>query len=224
MQQVVFQNAVREQSSFLAPLERRFLVYLALHLPSRVRPDHLTALGAVGLLFAGVSYGLARWSELGLWLASGFIVLNWFGDSLDGTLARVRRQERPRYGFYVDHMLDSFGALFLLTGLAASGYMSERIAAGLLAAFFLLSIEVYLAAYTLGVFRLSFWKFSPTELRLLLIAGNIALAFHPEATIFGMRFKLFDVGGSVGIAGMSVMLLFAAVRHTLALYRAERLP
>jgi phosphatidylglycerophosphate synthase len=151
------------------------------------------------------------------------LALNWLGDSLDGTLARVRNRQRPRYGFYVDHVVDALGALFLLGGLALSGFMSERIALGLLIAYLLLSIEVYLATYTLGTFHISFWKFSPTELRILLAIGNLALVWHPDAHLAGTDWRLFDVGGAVGIAGMGVMLAVAVARHTRALYAAEPL-
>ena len=152
------------------------------------------------------------------------LALNWLGDSLDGTLARVRNRQRPRYGFYVDHIVDAFGTLFLLGGLALSGYMAHGIAVGLLLVYFLLSIEVYLTTYTIGTFHLSFWKFSPTELRILLMIGNLALFRYPEAVLFGRHYRMFDVGGAVGIAGMSLMLIAAVIRHTVFLYRSERLP
>jgi hypothetical protein len=109
-------------------------------------------------------------------------------------------------------------------GLALSSYMSPLIALGLLIAYFLLSIEVYLTTYTIGAFHLSFWSFGPTELRLLLCIGNVALFFRPVVTIFGERYLLFDVGGAIGIAGMGAMLVWSAVRHTRQLYDAERLP
>jgi archaetidylinositol phosphate synthase len=120
-----------------------------------------------------------------------FLALNWLGDSLDGTLARVRNRQRPRYGFYVDHIVDAFGTLFLLSGLALSGYMSKSIAAALLTAYLMLSIEVYLATYTIGTFHLSFWKFSPTELRILLAIGNIALLYCPIVQIAGSTYRLY---------------------------------
>src|SRR5208282_4790520 len=145
----------------------------------------------------------SRHSRIGLVLAIVFFVLNWFGDSLDGTLARVRNRQRPRYGFYLDHVLDAFGSVFIFAGLALSGYMSERIAIGLLVAYLLLSIEVYLTTHTIGEFHLSFAAFSPTELRLLLIAGNIALLFKPLVLLAGKPFLLFDVGGAIGIAGLA---------------------
>ncbi len=129
-----------------------------------------------------------------------------------------------RYGFYVDHVVDAFGTFFLLGGLALSGYMHPGIAAGLLVAYFMLSIEVYLATYTIGTFHLSFSKFSPTELRILLAIGNIALLYRPGVRILGEHYRLFDIGGAVGIVGMALMLIGAVVRHTILLYRAERLP
>jgi archaetidylinositol phosphate synthase len=218
-----FREADRAQVSFLAPLEKRCLILLAHHTPNRVNSDHLTALGLVALLGAGLSYWWSRWNTAGLVLCIFFLALNWLGDSLDGTLARVRNRLRPRYGFYVDHVVDAFGAFFLLAGLALSGYMSERIAACLLVAYFMLSIEVYLATYTIGTFHLSFWKFSPTELRILLMIGNIALIYCPIVRIAGGTYRLFDVGGVVGIAGMGAMLLIAVARHTAVLYRAERI-
>ncbi|HEV3334506.1 MAG TPA: CDP-alcohol phosphatidyltransferase family protein [Bryobacteraceae bacterium] len=218
-----FQEAGRAQVSFLAPLEKRCLVWLAHRTPRWINSDHLTALGLIALSGAGLSYWYARWDHRGLLLVIVFLALNWLGDSLDGTLARVRNRQRPRYGFYVDHVVDAFGTFFLLSGLALSGYMSERIAAGLLVAYFMLSIEVYLATYTIGTFHLSFWKFSPTELRILLMIGNIALLYRPVVRLFGDTYQLFDVGGIVGIAGMALMLISAVVRHTVLLYRAERL-
>ena len=216
-----FQEAGRAQVSLLAPLEKKCLIWLARRAPRWVNSDHLTALGLASLAGAGLSYGCARWNPACLPLVILFLVLNWLGDSLDGTLARVRNQQRPRYGFYIDHVADAFGTLFLLAGLALSGYMSERVATGLLVAYFMLSIEVYLATYTLGTFHLSFWKFSPTELRILLIIGNIALLYKPVVHLFGRAYLLFDVGGAIGIAGMTLMLLSAAAKHTVALYRAE---
>ena len=210
--------------SLLAPLEKKCLIWMARRAPRRINSDHLTALGLIALAGAGLSYWYARWNSAGLLLVIAFLVLNWLGDSLDGTLARVRNQQRPRYGFYVDHVVDAFGTFFLLGGLALSGYMSERIAIGLLIAYFMLTIEVYLATYTLGTFQLSFWKFSPTELRLLLMIGNVALFFRPVVRIFGDSYLLFDVGGAIGIVGMGLMLLTSVAKHTAALYRAEPIP
>jgi archaetidylinositol phosphate synthase len=176
------------------------------------------------MFLAGSCYWLGRWNKHSLIAVIFWLATNWLGDSLDGTLARVRNRQRPRYGFYVDHISDAFGTLFLVGGIGLSGYMSPLVAAGLLIAYFLLSIQAYLATYTLGQFRLSYWKFSPTELRLLLVAGNIALFYRPVVNLFGSRLLLFDVGGVAGIIGMSLMTMASSVRNTVALYRAERLP
>lgn len=219
-----FQEAGRAQVSFLAPLEKRCLVWLAHRTPRWINSDHLTALGLLALLGAGLSYWWAGANSYALLAGIVCLALNWLGDSLDGTLARVRNCQRPRYGFYVDHVVDAFGTFFLLGGLALSGYMHPAIGGGLLIAYFMLSIEVYLATYTIGTFHLSFWKFSPTELRILLMAGNVALLFKPVVHLWGAQYRLFDVGGVIGIAGMTVMLIAAVIRHTVLLYRAEPLP
>ena len=220
---VQFRQEKRIQESITAAVERRVLNWFAVRLPAWVNSDHLTAVGSAGMLLAGAAYALSRWHRWGLLAAIFFLAVNWFGDSLDGTLARLRNQQRPRYGFYVDHILDSFGSLFVMTGLALSGYINPWIAIAMLIAFLLLSIEVYLATYTLGSFRLSHGKLGPTEIRLALVAGNLALYFR-GAHVLGGRFLLFDIGGLVGIAAMAIMLIASAVAHTRQLYREEPLP
>ena len=216
-----FGSPARIQESVLAALEKRLLLWLAERIPSRLNSDHLTVLGFAAQLLTGISYALAPFDKLWLIVGIGFIVLNWFGDSLDGTLARVRNQQRPRYGFYVDHILDSIGSVALMGGLALSGYMSPALAISLLVLFLLLSIQSYLAAYTLGEFRMSFWSFGPTELRLLLVAGNLAL-FRWQTILHG-HYRLFDFGGAIGIAGMSAMLVFFTIKNIVRLYQEERI-
>src|SRR2546425_9496913 len=193
--ETAFQPAKRKQESFLAPFEKRCLIWLAEHAPMWVNSDHLTLLGLIALVGAGLSYWWARSTPEALYFGIVCLAFNWLGDSLDGTLARVRNRQRPRYGFYVDHVVDAFGALFLLGGLGLSGFMSERVALGLLIAYLMLSIEVYLATYTLGTFHISFWKFSPTELRILLAVGNLALVWHPNAHLAGTDWRLVGGGG-----------------------------
>lgn len=222
MQSGRFRDARRTQNSFLGPLEKRILCWLARHIPGRVTSDHLTALGAAGMLGAGFFYCFSRWDPLFLHGVNLCLILNWFGDSMDGTLARQRDKLRPRYGFYVDHILDTFGVLFLVVGLALSGYMNLQIALALLIAYFMLSINIYLATYTLGTFQMSFWKFGATELRLLLGIGNVVLIYHPHTRIAGEIFRLYDLGALVAIAGMLLTLVFSTVRHTRTLYRLER--
>lgn len=216
-----FQIANRVQRSLVARVEKRVLVWLAERTPPAIHSDHLTVLGLGAQVMAGASYALAGANRLWLVAGIGFLALNWLGDSLDGTLARVRQNQRPRYGFYVDHIMDSFGAVALMGGLALSGYMHPSIAVGLLVAFLLLSIQSYLATYALGEFRLSFWTLGPTELRILLAAGNLALLRWP--VILHGRYRLFDIGGMVGLMGMGAMLVFFTARNTRRLYREERI-
>src|ERR1700686_3186714 len=171
----------RVQESWVAAEEKRALLWLAVRTPHCIGPDHLTALGLMAQIGAGACYALASRSRFALLGVIVCLALNWLGDSLDGTLARVRQRQRPRYGFYVDHMVDSLGACAMMGGLALSGCMHPYLAIGLLIAFLLLSIQSYLTTYTLGEFQLSFWSFGPTELRILLSIGNLALLFHPLA-------------------------------------------
>jgi len=217
-----FPEMRRVQESWVAGAEKRSLLWLAARTPSCVSPDHLTILGLAAQIGAGACYALARWNRYALLGVIFFLALNWLGDSLDGTLARVRQQLRPRYGFYVDHMVDSFGALALMGGLALSGCMHPSIAIGLLVAFLMLSIQSYLATHALGEFRLSFWRFGPTELRILLAVGNLALLWKPRVHFLGAYYRLFDIGGMVGLAGVALMLIFFTGQNTVRLYREER--
>ena len=219
-----FPDMQRVQESWMAGAEKRALLWLAARTPVRIGPDHLTALGLAAQVGAGVCYALAPWHRSALLGVIGCLALNWLGDSLDGTLARVRQRLRPRYGFYVDHMVDSFGALALMVGLALSGYMHPSIAIGLLIAFLMLSIQSYLATHALGEFRISFWRFGPTELRMLLAVGNIALFWKPMVHFLGGTYRLFDVGGAVGLAGMGLMVVVFTFQNTIRLYREERIP
>jgi len=219
-----FRDAKREQTSILAPLERAALRGLARRMPARVNSDHLSLLGLVAMFLAGVFYAASGRNPLLLHLVNLCIFLNWFGDSLDGTLARYRDRLRPRYGFYVDHIIDTFGTMFLIFGLAASGYMTERIAAATLVVFLMLAINSYLTAHALGIFKISHGKLGPTEIRLVLMIGNLFLLHSAHARIFGHRFLLFDVGGVVGIIIMGSMLVISSIRNTHALYQLERLP
>jgi len=214
-------NATRIQASFLASIEKKTLLWLAERTPRWIGSDHLTALGFAGQVAAGVFYGLSRWNRYYLLAVIACLAVNWLGDSLDGTLARVRQRQRPRYGFYVDHMVDSFGAVAMMVGLAFSGYMHPWIAIGLLIAFLVLSIQSYLATYTLGEFRLSFWSFGPTELRMLLAVGNLALLRWP--VVLHAHYRLFDVGGAIGLVGMTLMVVFFTARNGYRLYMEEQI-
>lgn len=217
-----FAPAVRIQQSLVARVEKRALIWLAKRTPSWIKPDHLTMLGFISQCAAGACYALARHHRTALLFGIVCLAFNWLGDSLDGTLARVRQQERPRYGFYVDHIADTIAAFFLMGGLALSEYVHPSVAIGMLVAFLMLSVEAYLATYTLGSFQLSYWRFGPTEIRILLACGNVALIRHSVVKIFGWQMLLFDLGGSIAIAGMGLMLAVSTFHHTLKLYRQER--
>ena len=213
---------VREHRSLLAAPEKRVLVWIAARLPRWVTPDHLTLLGLASMLVAGLAYWAACWTPWTLPIVVVALATNWFGDSLDGTLARVRNRQRPRYGYYVDHVIDIVGTLFLFGGLALSGFMSPVVALGLLVAYYMVSAEVFLATHVQGVFRMAFMGFGPTELRIVLAIGTLSLLRSPWAHVGVLgTHLLFDVGGVVAIAGLAVALVTSAIRNTRALYLAE---
>ncbi len=219
------QMHIRENEGLVAALEKRALHYLAERMPAWVTSDQLTLLGLLAMLMAGASYWAASVDRRALIFVVVALGINWFGDSLDGTLARVRNRQRPRYGFYVDHVVDLVGTFFLLGGLALSGFMSPLIALGMLAAFLMVEAEVYLATHVRGVFRMTFMKFGPTELRIVLSLGTLYLLHDPTVGLgWAGRFLLFDVGGIVAITGMALAMVVSSVRNTRALYKAEPLP
>ena len=216
---------IRDHRSFLADAEKRLLIALARRMPTWVNSDHLSALGLLAMLMAGASFALMAVTPAAAWGVVGFLALNWFGDSLDGTLARVRGHQRPRYGYYVDHVIDVAGTTALMGGLALSGLMQPTLALGVLVAYLLVSAESYLGTHAAGVFRMSFLGFGPTELRILLMIGAIKGA---QSAIVSPPFigpaKLFDIGGVCAVAGMVVAFIVSSVQTTRHLYRAEPLP
>lgn len=212
---------LREHDSVLAGVEKRLLVWMATRLPAWVNSDHLTFTGAAAMLGIGVCY----WAGGGaLLMVIPLLALNWFGDSLDGTLARVRRRERPRYGYYVDHVLDAVGFACLFGGLMLGGHMSVPMGLGFLAAYYLLVAEISMATHARGTFKMAFMKVGPTELRILLAAGTLLLMRSDYVALFGRQWLLFDLGGGVASAGLVVAFAAGALRNGIALYREERLP
>jgi archaetidylinositol phosphate synthase len=216
-----FKQETRIQHGLLTGIERRTLLWIAPRLPRAVNSDHLTLLALIAMVGAGASYWLASVTPVGLVLASLLLAVNWFGDSLDGTLARVRNQQRPRYGYYVDHVVDVVGTAFLFGGLALSGIMHPAVAAIVLLAYFLVSLEVYLATHSLGEFHMSFLGVGPTELRILLAIGNTALFLRPTTDVAGTGLTPFDIGGIIGAVGLVGVFVYSAVRNTIRLYRQE---
>lgn len=214
----------RRNDSVTAAAEKRLLEAIARRLPAAIKSDHLSALGLTAMAAAGVAFAAFRLSP---WAAAAVVTAlaaNWFGDSLDGTVARVRGQLRPRYGYYVDHVMDLAGTTVLFAGIASSGLMSPLLAAGVLVGYLLVSAEVYLTTHAAGVFRMSFLGVGPTELRVLLAAGAIKAAATPVVTLGNFPVLLFDIGGAAAIVGLLMAFAVTALRNTRALYAAEPLP
>ena len=207
---------VREHRSILAATEKRLLIFIAERLPRSINSDHLTTLALGAMALAGSAFVAARWDRRAFWFVVVALALNWFGDSLDGTLARVRRTERPRYGFYVDHVLDIAGATLLFAGLACSPFMTPVVALALLVAYLLVAGEVFLATAVRGVFRMSVGGIGPTELRIVLAAGTLALFHDPHVSMGALTVRLFDFAGAIAAAGLMAAFVVAAVRTTAA--------
>jgi archaetidylinositol phosphate synthase len=214
---------VRLNKSLLAASEKRLLIWIAERLPGWVHSDHLSALGLVSMAGAGAAFWLTASDPVaGAGLVALCLLLNWFGDSLDGTVARVRNRLRPRYGYYLDHVIDLAGTAMVFAGLAASGHMSSTVAALVVAAFFLVSAETYLATHARGVFKMAFLGVGPTELRIVLAAGAFALISSPTVNPFGLaEVRLFDLGGIVGVAGMVLSFVTSSIANTRQLYLEE---
>ena len=215
----------RENLGVLARIEKQTLIWIARRLPDSINSDHLSALGLASMALAGLSFAafrLSGWAAIGVVAA---LIANWFGDSLDGTVARVRNQQRPRYGFYVDHIIDVAGTALLMAGIACSGLMNPVIALAVLAMFLVVSAESYLATHAAGVFRMSFLGFGPTELRIVIAMGALKAAISPWVDLASLpQFRLFDAGGVVAIGGLCIAFVIASARNTRALYQAEPLP
>jgi archaetidylinositol phosphate synthase len=216
-------EAEREPNFLLAPLERRFLPWLAGRLPRRVLPDDMTAIGVLAAFGVCVAYQLSNESLAWLWVASGLLVVQWLGDSLDGTLARVRGIQRPKYGYYLDHLVDAISTAAIGIGLGLSPFMLLSVATLIVVAYLTLSINVYLESYALGRFRLGYGFIGPTEIRAILILLNTALALE-----LGLDFRLaevnltvFDVVGIAIAGGMLALLLGRAFGNLRTLAREE---
>jgi phosphatidylglycerophosphate synthase len=204
-------EAEREPNFLLAPFERRFLPWAANRLPRRILPDDMTALGVLAAFGVCAAYQLSNKGSGWLWVASGLLVVQWLGDSLDGTLARVREIQRPKYGFYLDHIVDAIATAAIGIGLGLSPYMLLSIGTLIVVGYLILSINVYLESMAFGRFRLGYGYFGPTEIRALLIALNtvLALGFTLDFRILEVDLTALDV---VGLAIVSVMLVLLVVR------------
>jgi archaetidylinositol phosphate synthase len=216
-------DAKREAKFLVAQFEQWALPRLAARLPRWVLPDHLTGLGIVAATIIMICYMRSNENRLWLWGAIVGLVLHWLGDSLDGTLARVRRIQRPRYGFYLDHLTDAYATVALGLGLGFSPFMLLSVALAGVVAYLVLSINVYLETYIFGVFRYGYGMLGPTEARILLIVLNLfALFVSPlPFTLLGIRFTVYDIGGVAVTALMIGLLLVRAFRNLGELARLE---
>ena len=218
MSSKVVESGFREASRELGmtgTLEARALRWLAARVPDRIGSDHLTALGFAATLIAALAYAASPAHPWLVLLVNGALLANWYGDSLDGTLARFRERSRPRYGFYVDHLVDSIGAVALVLGLASSGLMAPAVAVSVLVAYLLLSIEMFLATYTLARFKIAYGGLGGTELRIALAILNVAVYLWPGPLPLGVR--LFDVAGVAATAVLAVAFTASAVRNAIRL-------
>jgi len=217
------ETAQREMSFLLAGPERRVLRWIAARLPASWTPDRLTVVGVLGALTVAAGYALSQRHPGWLWLASGGLLVNWFGDSLDGTLARVRKIERPKYGYYLDHMVDAITTTAIGTGIGLSPYVALPVALGIVIGYLCLSINVYLESSVLGVFDLGFGVFGPTEMRVLLILANTGLFAGAIATGLGGP-QVAPIANAVcGVAclGMAYALLSRFRINLIRLARVE---
>ncbi|MGC9364937.1 MAG: CDP-alcohol phosphatidyltransferase family protein [Fidelibacterota bacterium] len=219
-----FRSHIRINESILGALERKVLLRLAKKMPDWVTPDLMTFSGFLATLIIFLSYWLSNFHPGYLWLANLGFILNWVGDSLDGTLARYRHIERPQYGFYVDHTTDALGQIIIITGLGISPYISFTVALLAVIAYLLLSIHVYIRTYVVGVFRISYLRIGPTEVRMILILFNTAMFFFgiPRIEILSHTVILYDVLALVVTGIMFLLFLVHSVKGAIQLQNADR--
>lgn len=213
----------RVNEILLGPLERPALQWLAAHMPDWVFPDLLTLIGILGTFMIIGGYGLSNIDPAFLWLASLGFVINWFGDSLDGTLARFREIQRPKYGFFVDHVVDAFSQLLVFIGLGISPYVKFEIASITLISYLLMSILVYIQTNVKGVFKISYGKLGPTEVRAMAIIVNTYIFFAGNLTI-NLRFvslTIFELICSVIAAALFIIFISNAIKDAIELAKID---
>ncbi len=205
----------RVNDILLGPLERPALRWLAAHMPVWVNPDILTGVGILGSVVTFLGYWLTNINANFLWLASLGLVINWFGDSLDGTLARYRKIERPKYGFFVDHTVDAMSTLLVVFGLGLSPYVRFEIACLALISYLLMSVLVYIRTYVDGVFKISYGKFGPTEVRLIVIIANTVIYFvgNPVITLWFGAISIYDLIAGIVAALLAVIFVFSTIKQ-----------
>ncbi|MBK6734284.1 MAG: CDP-alcohol phosphatidyltransferase family protein [bacterium] len=208
-------DPTRRATFVLSDLEKQLLVRIADRLPRWVLPDHLTLFGMFGSALVTAGYLLSNQAVWWLWVANLGFFINWFGDSLDGTTARVRRIQRLRYGFYLDHLTDAFSTIAIGLGLGLSPYMLLSVGLAIVAGYLVLSINVYLESQVLGDFRFGYGVVGPTESRLILMGLNtLAVILGPVPfTVVGVGATIFDLAGVCAVAGMMLMLSRRVARN-----------
>lgn len=216
----------RVNDILLGPLERPALRWLAAHLPSWVTPDTCTWIGILGSVLIAVCYALSGWNRNFLWLASLGYVVNWFGDSLDGTLARFRHIERPRYGFFIDHTTDAISQMLIFVGLGLTPYVHFSVACLTLIAYLMLSVLVYVRTCVEGEFKISYGKLGPTEIRVLAILLNTAMYFGGVQTwnlslgaLGQWQFTPYDLAAVAVAVLLLAFFMVTAVQETRRLAR-----
>jgi len=215
---------VRVNETWLGRAEKSALGWLVRRVPAWIKPDHLTALGFFACVLVCAAYALSHRSGGYLWLANLGFVLNWLGDSLDGTLARHRRIERPRYGYFLDHTVDSINMLLIALGLGFSPYVRLDVALFGVCGYFMVSILTYITTHVRGIFRLSYGGMGPTEVRLLLVGLNTAAALvgNPSARFAGLRFSAFDLATMAAATALIVIFVVSMARGARDLAEMDR--
>ena len=196
----------RIQRNILAAGERRLLTWLASRMPPSITPDRLTSIGFTGAALVATGYALSYFNIYWLWLSVVAYFINWFGDSLDGSLARFRKIERPKFGYFIDHSTDALGNMLIMIGLGLSPFLRMDVALFGLGAYLLLSIHTFVAARVVDEFRLSYVAAGPTELRLVLIAMTLSMFATGPGYVFGIDLSPFDI--FIGGLGAILVLLF----------------
>jgi len=218
-----FRPHVRINDTLLGALEKCSLQWFAKKMPAWVSPDILTGIGFFATIIIFCGYWLSNYHAGFLWLASFGFMLNWFGDSLDGTLARYRHIERPQFGYYIDHTVDAIGQVFIILGLGMSPYITFNVALLALVAYLLLSVHVYIRTYVMGVFRISYYKMGPTEVRVILILFNTLMFFLGtlKVELLAMSFTLYDILILIATGVMVLLFLIYSVKGALQLLKSE---
>ena len=190
------------------------LVWFAERQPRWMTSDILTGIGVVGAVIVAVGYFLSNYHIGWLWLASLGFVINWYGDSLDGTLARVRNTQRPIYGFYLDHNIDGITMAIMCIGAGLSDMLNLYIAMAVLAVYLLLSISVYINAHLKGEFKLTYAGMGPTEFRLIMIVVNTLFATIVPLREWGATFSILNtpiIFGAFDFIGLAILAILSII-------------